>query len=324
MSRKRTTTVRGGLHAKRVKVPPRPKRKPKAYVRSNALAINKLSRAVTKLKASEFGQKQYARQTVRPATGLPDGILARVSSNFPVCWLHQLIGEQSQIFQATPSPAPLTEIEAQLVGRWVLQPMPLSATYTNAEVFNTMKYRQINNLGVQIPYLHLRSVYEFTVVARKWQGWFEVVMVTPRKQFTRQGVPLLDDFQLPGCIPGLSNTCPGTLPNQWQVNPMMFSCKVLRRMYFNTEDTVTPSQLHTNPQRSFRVIVNNDKFKSHIRAQKDATLVNPAVTTHSDVALHQQNWIVLRSSNPAPPTANSSLDVYVKRANTFRDFLGGS
>lgn len=322
-TRGRTTTVRGGIRAKRVKVPPRPKRKPKSYVRANAMQINRLSRSVARLKASEFGQKQYLRQTVRSAVGLPSGILCRPSADFPVCWLHQLIGEGSQIFQATPSPAPLTEIQAELVGRWVTQPMPLSATYTNAEVFNTMKYRQLNNLQAQIPYLHTRSVYEFTLNARQWEGWFEVVHVVPRKQFTRQGQPLLDDFQMPAAISGFSNTCPGSYPNQWQVNPMMYSCKVLKRLYFNTASTVNPSQIHTNPRKSFRIILNNDKYRSHIRAQKDATLVNPAVTTHADVSFTQQDWIVLRTTGP-PPTANSSLDVFVKRANTWRDFLGGS
>lgn len=323
-TRGRTTSVRGGVKPKRVKAPPRPKRKRSSFIRSNSLAIRSCQRSIARLKSAEFGQTQIARQTVRSSEGLPDGILARVSSDFPVCWLHQLIGEQTQIFQAQASPAPTTEITAEVIGRWVLQPMPLSATYTNSEIYNTIKYRQINNLGVQIPYLHMRSVYEFTCIARKWEGWFEVVMFTPRKQFTRQGQPLLDSFQLPGVLPGVSNTCPGTTPNQWKVNPMMFSCKVLKRVYFNTKDTVTPSQLHTNPQKSFRIVVNNHKFKSHIRAQKDATLVNPLVTTHADVALSQQNWIVLRSTSPDIPTANASLDVYVKRENTYKDFLGGS
>lgn len=324
-TRKRTTTVRGGVRPRLAPMPRRPKRKTKSFVRTNSMHIRRLQRSVARLKSSEFGQIQIMRQTVRSTIGLPSGVLARVSSDFPVCWCHQLIGEGTQIFQATPSAGPgPVEINAGLVGRWVQQPMPLAATYTNAEVFNTMKYRQINNLGVQIPYLHMKSVYSFTCVARLWEGWFNVLLVEPRKQFTRQGTPLLDDFQLPGVLPGFSNTTPGSTPNEWQVNPMMFSIKVLKRVYFNTQSQVNNSQLHTNPQRSFRVVVNNHKYKSHIRAQKDATLVTPAITTHADIALHQQTWIVLTASNIAPPTADSALDVYVKRSNTFRDFLGGS
>lgn len=323
-TRGRTTTVRGGVRPKRVKVPPRPKRKPKSYIRQNAMQINRLSRSVARLKASEFGQKQYLRQTTRSLDGLPNGVLCRPSADFPVCWLHQLIGEGTQIFQVRASPAPSTEVEIGLIARWATQPMPLSATFTNAEVYNTLKYKQLNNLGAQIPYLHTRSVYEFSLNARQWEGWFELVHVVPRKQFTRQGTPLLDDFQMPAALIGMSNTCGGTTPNQWALNPMMFSCKVLKRLYFNTAATVNPQQLHTNPRKSFRVIINNDKYRSHIRAQKDASIVNPAITTHADVALHQQDWLVIRVSNPAPPTANSALDVYVKRANTWRDFLGGS
>lgn len=313
------------MRHRRVKAPPLPKRKStRRYVRKNSMQINRLSYNVAKLKAAAFGQKQFGRQIVRTLTALPSQQLARISANFPACFLHQAIADQSPIWQV--STAPVTgAITVEQTGAFVNQPFPLLLTDPTSDKYDQLKYTSPNSLGVQPGYLHLSTSYEMLFTAVNWTGWVEIVQVTQRKTYARQaagGGAIADDFQMPSGLAGFANSCLGTGGLQYSPAPWMYSTKVLKRMYFNTATTNVSSLLHTNNQKACRIVIKNDKFRAHIRAQKAVT--DPTVIFNPDIPFNQQDWILFRASNAARQTADSHLAVNCTRCPVWRDSVGSS
>lgn len=319
MSRSRGRTFRTRRSSAKKAVPV-PRKKRVSYVRKNAVQINRLSYSVNKLKAAAFGQKQYGRQLVRSLTMLPDAQIGRVSAHYPVAFCHQAIGENTAIWQVA-----LDSITGEIVvaqtGAWQDQPFPLVPLDPLSVRYDQLKYSRQNPLGVQPGYLHMSTSYDCLFIANQWAGWVEICLVTPRKQFTRQATPQNDVFQLPSGLAGFSDSALGT-PNQYAIQPSFYGVKVLKRMYFNTVTTVGTSQLHTNPQRTCRITIKNDKYKSHIRAQKPSISDDPISSL--DIPLHQQTWVMIRSTNPQEPTAAAHMAVVVKRCPVWRDSLGSS
>lgn len=320
------TRVHGrGMRTKRVPVPRLKPKSTKRYVRKNAMQINRLSYSVNKLKAAAFGQKQFFRQIVRSSTGLPLNQLARISANFPCAFLHQAIGVNTPIWQVSLQPI-TGAVEVTQTGAFVAQPFPLEALDATSDKFDQLKYCQPNSLGVQPGYLHLSTSYEMLFTAVNWTGWVEVVQVTQRKTYGRQataGAVVTDDFQMPSGLPGFANSCLGTGGLQYSSAPWMYQTKVLKRMYFNCAPGTPPTELlHTNNQKACRIVIKNDKFRSHIRAQKAVT--DPQPIFHPDIPFNQQDWILFRASNSASQTAASHIAINVTRTPVFRDSVGSS
>lgn len=312
----------------RKKAVPVPRRKPtttKGFIRKNSLQINKMHRSIVRLKAAAFGQKQFYRQIVRSVTGLPSQQLARISANFPACFLHQAITENAPIWQV--GLAPVTgQFETQQVAAWANQPFPLATTDPLSVKFDQLQFCQVNSLGCQPGYLHLSTAYELLFTAVNWNGWVEVCQVTQRKYYNRQatggGGPAIEDWQMPSGLTGFANSCLGTGGLQYSPAPWMYTTKILKRMYFNTSTSTTSDLIHTNNQRACRIVVRNNKYRAHIRAQKAVT--DPAAIFNPDISSSQSDWILFRASNPARPTADSHLAVNVTRCPVFRDSVGSS
>ena len=300
-------------------------RKKKATASKNQSKIMTLTKQVRKLQASEFGQKQIMRQIARSSEGLPAGQIARVSAKFPICFCHQAIDTGNEIFQVGLEPIS-SAIVTEPIGAFVQQPFPLLTTDAASQQFNQLKYMNQNNLGIQTPFLHLNTSYDIYFNAVNYRGWADVLLVSPRSQYTRQSGPQTDDFQLPLGLAGFSYTCGGS-EFQWNWNPLMFGVKRLKRFYFNTEDSDNALEnintfLNTNPDRYCRLKIRNSKHKSHIRAQKPANQPTQAIT-HLDIPFNQQDWIVITASDTDGPTADSHLAVHISKCVTWRDSLGG-
>lgn len=305
----------------KTKMPPKQKKNKTAYIRSNAMKINKLTKAVSKLRAAEFGQKQISRQLTRSLIGLPDGQTARLSANFPMCFCHQAISGSTQVYQVALA-AITGQVETQQVASFETQPWPLLPLDPFSIKFNQLKYLQENSVGVQPGYLHMSTTYNCNFLATNWRGWVDVLLVTPRAQYTRQTAPDQDDFQMPTGLAGFSRTCGGTI-NQYYWNPLYYGVKRLKRMYFNTQAALGDGpSIHTNPNRYCSITIKNDKYRSHIRAQKPTTQGTPVSSL--DIPLHQQDWLVFTASEVAQPTADSHLAVTVVRAPVWRDPVGSS
>lgn len=301
-------------------------RKKKASAAKNLNKITTLSKQVKKLQVAEFGQKQIMRQIARSSESLPDNAIARVSAKFPICFCHQAIDTGNQIFQVSLDPI-TSAVVTESIGAFQQQPFPLASTDPGSTQFNQLKYLQQNSLGIQPGYLHSNTSYDIYFNAVNWRGWCDVLLVSPRAQYTRQSSPQNDDFQLPSGLAGFSYTCGGT-PIQFNWNPLMFGVKRLKRMYFNTHpgegsEPVPSSYLHTNPDRYCRLKIRNSKHKSHIRAQKPANQVTQAIT-HLDIPFNQQDWIVITSSEIDSPTAESYLQCNLSKCVTWRDAFGSS
>lgn len=296
---------------------------------SNAMSIMRLQKDVRKLKVAEFGQKQMQRQILRSQTGLPGNQAARISANFPVAFCHQAIDNGNQMYQVGIEPVSGSVVSAPIAG-WTVQPYPLISLDATSIKYDQLKYLQSNTLGVQPGYLHMSSNYNLKFDAVNWRGWVDVLVVSTRKQYTRQAVPDVDEFQLPIGLAGFSNTCGGT-PDQYSWNPLFFGVKRIKRLYFNTNANPPQNEraIYTNPDRFNSIKVKNDKFRSHIRAQHQAEYLlppTPSLTpiTHLDIPLGQQDWVIITTSNPDVPTATSYLAVNITRCCVWRDAVGSS
>lgn len=309
------------LAKKKVPVPAM-RRTKKSLDRKQSMAINTLSRSVGKLKAASFGQKQYTRQTIRSLTQLPDQEWVRVTSFSPAAFCHQAISNNTSTWQVTFDSVNNEYITTN-PGLLVEQPMPLLANSAAATRYDQLKYVKSNSTGVQPGYLHMSTSYEFLFKAVAWEGWVEVVHIWPRKQFTRQQAPQNDTWQLPAGLPAFCNTCLGD-PEKYATNPSMFGSRVLKRMYFNTVAQVNPQQIHTNPQKSCFIHMKTSKWKAHIRAQKPLQIPETNPISSLDIPLHQQDWVLVRVSNPNVATAGSHLAVTLKRVPVWRDYFGNS
>lgn len=305
-----------------VRVPRKPKMA-KSFVRSNAMAINKLSREVNKLKVAEYGQKQMTRQIVinRPNT-LPAEVIGRISNGTPLCFLHQAISEDTPIYQV--GQAPITgAVEVQQRGRFREQPYPLLSADPTSIQFDQLYNLKANTGGVQAGYLHQKTYYNIYAFAKNFNGWMDILLVSPTKQYTRSagtgGTPP-ENYQLPAGLPGFVNCCGGS-PFQYSYNPMFFTVKRLKRHYFNTTTALEANTIKTNPEYYTDICVTNDKRKAHIRAQIRND--NPNPITYLDVPFNQQDWIMFTSSSNQN-TDNSNLEIKVKRIPVWRDSVGSS
>lgn len=305
----------------RKSMPPKQKKTQKAYVHQNARKIMHLSKQVSKLKAAEFGQKQINRQVTRTATGLPDYQTARISADYPMAFLHQAISQSTNIYQVTADPIS-GAFSTVVTGTFAQQDFPLIPVDPTSIKFDQLKYLKENSIGVQPGYLHMSTIYNLTFLSTNWRGWVEVLLVTPRAQYTRQAAPATDDFQMPTGLPGFARTCGGTI-NQYYWNPLFYNVKRLKRMYFNTQAALGDGPtILTNPNRYCQITVHNNKFRSHIRAQKSATTGTPV--TALDIPLHQQDWLVFTASNLTRESADSHMAVTVTRCPVWRDPVGSS
>lgn len=293
----------------------------------NSKAIMSLNKEVNKLKVAEFGQKQISRQILRSTASLPDNQAARISANFPIAFCHQAIDLNNQLYQVGLEPI-TGNVVTDTIGTWRTQPYPLVPLDGNSVKFDQLKYLQANSIGLQPGYYHHSTQYNLKFNAVNWRGWVDVLVVTNKRQFTRQSSPDIDEFQLPLGLAGFSNSCGGT-PNQYSWNPTFYNVKRIKRMYFNTRINPAEQSIYTNPDKycSFKVL--NSKSRAHIRAQTQAEYLYPPQApttpiTHLDIPLHQQDWIVITSSYEPAPTADSYCAVNMTRVPVWRDTAGSS
>jgi len=301
----------------------KPKPTLKAHVVDNAMDIAKLSKEVDKLKVAEYGQKQMTRQLIenRPGTLEPE-VLARVSNGRPVCFLHQAISEETPIYQVGTD-AVTGAIEVQRRGRFVQQLYPLLSVDPGSDQFDQLYNLKANNAGVQSGYYHHKTYYNIYAFAKNFNGWMDILLVSPNKQYSRSAgtatVPA-ENYQLPAGLPGFVNCCGGS-NFQYSYNPLFFTVKRLKRVYFNTTIALENQTLKTNPEYYTDICVTNHKDKAHIRSQIRND--NPAPITFLDIPFDQQDWIMFTSSSNQSTDA-SNLSVKVKRVPVWRDSVGSS
>ena len=297
---------------------------------SNSKAIATLAKDVKALKVAEFGQKQISRQICRSSASLPDDQAARVSAAFPIAFCHQAIDLNTQLYQVQLEPI-TGNVITDPIAVWRSQPFPLTQPPIGdgtSVKFDQLKWLQSNSIGLQPGYYHHSTTYNMKFNAVNWRGWVDVLVVSTRRQFTRQASPDIDEFQLPVGLAGFSNSCGGT-PDQYSWNPLFYGVKRIKRMYFNTAINAGERALYTNPDKFCSFKIMNQKSRAHIRAQTNAEYqVPPAAPatpiTHLDIPLRQQDWIVVTSSNENRPNANSYCAVNITRVPVWRDTAGSS
>lgn len=295
----------------------------KTYIAENRSVIDKLTRDVNKLKVAEYGQKQITRQlVVNPTGGYPRDVLARVSAAHPVCFLHQAISADAPIWQVGED-AVTGAIEIQRKGSWETQLYPYLSVDPGSDQFDQLYNLKANNAGVQSGYYHHKTYYNVYLRATNWNGWIDMLLVSPNKQYSRSAgtatVPA-ENYQLPAGLPGFVNCCGGS-PFQYSYNPLFFTVKTLKRIYFNTSTSLESNTLKTNPEQYFDICVTNDKKKAHIRSQIRND--NPNPITHLDIPFDQQDWIMFTASSQGE-TDGSNCSVTVKRVPVWRDSVGSA
>lgn len=307
--------------------------------RGKKTTINKLSRKVNRLAISQRGSLQINRQVLRwlapdpPQQDPPYYFSAYQPSNIrPICFLHQAISNSSRAYTnrylepVPPATTPtLPSVEA---GVWTPQPFPLTTTPYNLPPgqygkFDQLQYQGSQTLGVSNDFTHLKTLYQIQCHAVNCRGYIDVFLVHPKKSFIRS---VQQDISLPLGLSGFSFMSLGT-NNMYSMNNMYYSCKRIRRKYFNTTaptggGAASEQYLCTNPDLDMQFTIKNRRSRQHIKAPE---LAEGAVLDSTDIPLHKQDWIIISTTiDNKDVSANNHLSFQIWRTPVWRDREGAS
>jgi len=322
-------------------------RKPYDKVQDRRIMSN--MRQLNDIKKRFYGQVQYSRQFCQFSQTPPDAInYSRVSTYQPICWLHQAIDQDAQVYgitvtRNTPVPPNLPTITGVVnapIGAWSTQQFP----YDTLGIGNTqsgtnqLKYWK-NALGVQNKFYHHYTDYTIELESVGARGYVDLLMIVPTKAWIRRSQQT-KDTQLPSGIVGFTNLCAGS-SNQWAINPQYYSVKRVRRVYFDQlKDEYAGAQttgrsIQTNPTRLIQYRFYNPAYKRVISAPQDET-VTPEITDFTDVGIKQQVWFMLSCSQDSATTdriiggpsqgreSSNHIKVKMFRKPCWRDYIGAS
>jgi len=310
------------------------KRRP---AKASGKAVAKLSRSVQRLKVAVQGKQQMRRDFCDfaqvPPAPIPAGLANTITDSRPLLFLHQAISEDAGVYSLNPIvPAGpvLGSIDVYTAGVWAEQSFPLTATGTQGlglpasyNKFDQLQYWSQSN-GVQNEYYHTSTEYTMNFVGTACTGYVDVFLVRPKKSYNPSAQ---QDLSLPIGLPALTYLSQGQ-QNQYAVNPQYFSCKRIKRKYFNTTAPAgsppEERELQTNPNFDIKFRVVNAKSRRHIKAPELNT--GAAILDSTDIPYRKQDWILISSTIS---NRDSTLDNHIILSKMFRtchwrDYLGSS
>jgi len=298
--------------------------------RVSAKQVNKLSRSVKQLKIAQNGKKQMMRQVATFTTTGPVTLPNTITDIRPLCFLHQAISEDTDVWSLNPQVGPPATLEPYAAAVWTKQPFPITLPAPAGDGLppSYNKYDQLQYWsqagGVQNDYYHSHTDYTMNFVGQGCTGYLDVFLIHPKKSYNPSAQ---QDISLPLGLPGFTHLTQGEL-QQYAINPQYFSCKRIKRKYFNTAAPAgaTPEEreLQTNPNFDIKFKVINHKSRRRIKAPE----VNDgsASLDSTDIPFAKQDWILISSSIK---NRDSSDDNFIQcksliRTCHWRDYFGSS
>lgn len=303
----------------------RKKRRPKAK------SVAKLTRSVAKLKVAQNGAPQMSRQNAEWNVGGPVTHTNYISNIRPLCFLHQAISVNSPIHSLYPQPG--IGIDLNEAGEWKKQIFPLTQPVlaqpagqgypTSYNKYDQLQYWGESE-GVQNRYFHSSTLYQMQCTGVACTGFVDVFLIHPKRSFNPSEQ---QDVNLPNSLPGFTHLSLGD-NNMYSVNPQYFSCKRIKRHYFNTARLAgggasSERELQTNPDFDIQFRIVNAKSRRLIRAPEQ---FQGAILDSTDIPYSKQDWILIsttiddRDSTPDNHIRIQSLN----RTCYWRDYLGAS
>lgn len=300
------------------------------------VSVAKLTNQVKQLKVETNGALQMMRQRIRwePQFPGPPVVHRNYISNLrPLAFLHQaishgaLVHSNSVVNQTPPLFSSVTPI---IGGRWIEQEFPLTLNY-NCDPATYKKFDQLQYWGqaggVQNKYYHTSTLYQLQINAVAATGYIDIFLLHPKKSFIRSSAK---DVSLPAGLPGFTNLSLGS-NNQYTVNNQYYTCKRIKRKYFNTvRATVVPPltvsrerELQTNPNIDIKFRIRNDKSRRLILAPEDK---DTGILDSTDIPYHKQDWILISTTVEDKDVGENN---HIKVENIFRtpiwrDYYGAS
>lgn len=304
--------------------------------RVSAKQVNKLSKSVKQLKIAQNGKKQMMRQYaafVRPGTPGVPALPNTITDIRPLCFLHQAISEDVDVWSLNPQNmgTPTATLEPYSAAIWTKQPYPITLPTAQGGDGLPASYNKFDQLqywsqagGVQNDYYHSHTNYTMNFVGQACTGYIDVFLIHPKKSYNPSAQ---QDISLPNGLPGFTHLTQGEV-QQYAINPQYFSCKRIKRHYFNTAAPagVTPEEreLQTNPNFDIKFRITAPKMRRRIKAPElnDGT----ASLDSTDIPFHKQDWILVSTSIR---NADSSDDNFIQcksmiRTCYWRDYFGSS
>lgn len=306
--------------------------------RGKKTTITKLNNKVKRLELTQRGSIQMDRQYLRwlppdpPQQPSPYYFSANEPSNIrPICFLHQAISVNSRAYTnrylqpVPPATSPtLPNIEA---GVWASQPYPLTSAPYNLDPgtygLNDQLQYWSQALGVSNDYTHFSTKYQIQCHAVNARGFIDVFLVHPKKSYIRS---VQQDISLPLGLSGFSFMSLAS-NNMYSINSQYYSCKRIRRKYFNTTApsggaAATQQYLCTNPDLDMEFTIKNRKSRQRIKAPE---LAEGAVLDSTDIPYHKQDWIIISTTlDNKDVSANNHLKFQIYRTPVWRDREGAS
>lgn len=300
----------------------------------SAKQVNKLSRSVKQLKIAQNGKKQMQRQVAvfqDPPAGGTITLTNTITDIRPLCFLHQAISEDTDVWSLNPQVGPPAALETYAAAVWTKQPFPvtLPAPAGDGMPPSYNKYDQLQYWsqagGVQNDYYHSHTEYTINFVGQGCTGYVDVFLIHPKKSYNPSAQ---QDISLPLGLPGFTHLTQGEL-QQYAINPQYFSCRRIKRKYFNTAApaggaAAEERELQTNPNFDIKFNVVAPKSRRRIKAPE----VNDgsASLDSTDIPFHKQDWILISSSIR---NRDSSDDNFIQcksliRTCHWRDYFGSS
>lgn len=298
-------------------------------------SVAKLTSAVKRLKVQANGQIQMSRQTAVWNLGGPVTHTNYISNIRPLAFLHQAISVDAPIHSLYPNPTggPYTALDLNEAGEWKKQHFPLTTAVLAQPSGEGLpasynKYDQLQywgeSDGVQNRYYHSSSLYSLQCVGVACTGYIDVFQIHPKRSFNPSGQ---QDVNLPNSLPGFTHLSLGD-NNMYMVNSQYFSCKRIKRHYFNTTAPAggagaSERELQTNPNFDITFRVVNAKSRRLIKAPERR---EGAILDATDIPYRKQDWILLSTTiNNRDSTDENHIRIQSMNRTVFwRDYYGAS
>lgn len=302
--------------------------------KKGSLSVKKLTSAVRSLKVAQNGRKQMRRDVCdfaeQPPAPIPQGQANTITALRPLLFLHQAISEDAAVYSLNPIAGATGSIDVYTAGVWSEQSFPLTAA-APAGLALPASYNKFDQLqfwsqsdGVQNEYFHTSTEYTMNITGSACTGYIDVFLVRPKKSYNPSAQ---QDLSLPIGLPALTNLTQGG-GVQYAVNPLYFSCKRIKRHYFNTTAPAgavpEERELQTNPNYDIKFKVVNAKSRRHIKAPELNS--GAAILDSTDIPFRKQDWILVSSSiADRDNTTDNNIRVnHIFRTCHWRDYYGAS
>lgn len=306
--------------------------------KASSRAVQKLSRSVNRLKIAQNGQPQMSRQicafTPTPPDPIGAGLANTVTATRPLLFLHQAISVDTDVWSLNPlvpAGGGAATMEVYAAGAWEKQPFPVTQPVGPNGDGMPPSYNKFDQLqywgeseGVQNKYYHSSTEYTMNIVGQGCTGYVDVFLIHPKRSFNPSAQ---QDISLPLGLPGFTHLTQGEF-NNYAINPQYFTCKRIKRKYFNTAAPAgaTPEEreLQTNPNFDIKFRVVNHKSRRLIKAPESNS--GTAVLDSTDIPYRKQDWILISSSiaNRDSTDDNNIRVLRLFRTCHWRDYYGAS